>query len=278
MKIADLPILMKFETFYIYKGLYSHFMSSIKRRFPLGKGAKGSRSAPKQRRIVRRVNLVGVSSRRMAGQRLRAEVKTYDPVVLSTNLLYADTTSAVAVSASGYITTASSAHVLNQVPQDATSTGRIGRRITMKSIHLKGSVIGPTAAGQNSGPVRMCLVYIPVMDRTVTTMPPQNVIWTSQDARQLRVLNNAHRFRIIRQWSYNVAGDSDAPTTGLEVHQFDLMVKLGLDTVWTQANTSGTFDAMEEGALCLYVQGYNTAGATTSAIINYVARIYFSDK
>jgi len=223
----------------------------------------------RRRAAVRRVALT---------RGLKPETKTFDPVVLDTNLLYADSSTAVAVSASGYITTASSAMVLNQVPQDATSTGRVGRRLTMKAIHLRGKIVAPTLAGQNSGLVRLALVYIPQMDRTVTTMPPQTAIWTLQRPESLRVLNNASRFRILRQWTYRIAGDSDTPTTGLEVHELDEMVKLNLDTTWTQANTTGSFDAMEEGGLCLYAQGDMTAGATSSTIVAFVARLYFHDK
>lgn len=225
-----------------------------------------------------RVRLHNAQVRRVQLRNYRSETKTYDAVVLDTNLLYADSSSAVAVSASGYITTTSSAMVLNQVPQDATSTGRVGRRITMKSVHIRGKLVGPTAAGQNPGLVRLALVFIPQMDRTVTTMPPQTAIWSLQRPESLRVLNNAGRFRIIRQWTFRIAGDSDAPTTGLELHEVDEMVKLNLDTVWTQANTSGTFDAMEQGALCLYAQGDMTAGATTSSIFDFVSRLYFEDK
>jgi len=202
--------------------------------------------------------------------------KTFDPVTIGSNNLQCSTDSAVAVSASGYVTNASSAHVLNQVPQGTSSTTRIGRKILMKGVLLQGRIVqGPTNASSNI--VRLCLIYIPRLDRSTTTMAPQNVIWTAQDPSALRVINNSDRFRVIRQWTYKLTGDLDAASTGFEILHFSEYVKLDLQTSWLQANTDGTFNDMEEGALCLYAQGINTVASNNSCPCAYAARVYFED-
>ncbi|ALE29712.1 coat protein [Lake Sarah-associated circular virus-31] len=204
------------------------------------------------------------------------ENKTFDAVVLGTNILRASTDDAVAISASGYITTNSSAMVLNQVPQSTTSTTRIGRKMVMKGILLQGFI----AAGQTGSLgslARMCLVYIPRLDRTTTTMPPQNVIWSAQNPCALRVINNSDRFRIIRQWTHKLTGDFDAATTGNEIVAFSEYVKLDLQTSWIQSNSDGSFNDMEEGALCLYAQGLYTGASGSAPTINFASRIYFED-
>jgi len=181
----------------------------------------------------------------------------------------------VAVSASGYVTANASAVVLNQVPQGTSSITRLGRRINMKSIHLNGAVFASNTV-QVTTVVRVALVYLPSMDRTVTTMPPQNVIWGAQNALALRVINDNTDFKIIRQWFFVVAGDRDAPTTGQEFHHINEVVPLNeLETVWNQANTNGTFDDMDKGALCLYLHSSAVNANPLQASFN--TRLYFHE-
>lgn len=189
--------------------------------------------------------------------------------------LNATSNAPVAVSASGYVTANSSAVVLNQVPQGTSSITRLGRRINMKSIHINGAVFASFTV-QATTVVRVALVYLPSMDRTVTTMPPQNVIWGSQNALALRVINDNTDFKIIRQWFFTVGGDRDAPTTGQEFHHINEVVPLNeLETVWSQANTNGTFDDMDKGALCLYLHSSALDANPLQAQFN--TRLYFHE-
>lgn len=205
------------------------------------------------------------------------EHKTYDPVVLSTNYLSAATDSNVAVSGTSYITAGASAHVLNQIPLGTTSTTRIGRKLLMKSVLLSGYIInGATSATVNS--VRLALVYIPRLNTSTTTMPPQNTIWTVQNAAALRLIDNVDRFKVIREWTFDMIGDVDNATTGCEMKTFKMMVPLRLPTVFTQADTSGSFNDMEEGALCLYCQGSQTLASNAYSNVIYNARVYFEDQ
>jgi len=201
---------------------------------------------------------------------------TFDAVVLGTNLLSPASNSAVAVSATGYITNQASAHVLNQVPQGTTSTTRLGRKMYMRKVRIQGTVSQAAASTLNT--VRMALVYIPRLDRGTTTMPPQNVIWTSQDPRENRVLNNSDRFKVLRQWVHVLMGNSTTPATGTELIHFDEMVDVNRHTTWTQADTTGVFDNMEEGGLCLYVHGPNTVASGLAPVISYTSRLYFEDR
>lgn len=202
------------------------------------------------------------------------ENRTFDPATVG--VLYNATSNApVAVSASGYLTAAASAIVLNQVPQGTSSITRLGRRINMKSIHLSGTIFTSSTI-QATTLARIALVYLPSMDRTVTTMPPQNVIWTAQNAQALRVINDGTDFKIIRQWFFTMGGDRDAPSTGQELHHFNEVVPLNeLETVWNQANTSGTFDDMDKGGLCLYFHSGAVDANPIQLLVN--ARLYFHE-
>lgn len=200
---------------------------------------------------------------------------TFDAVTLNTNNLVASSDGAVAVSGSGYVTANASAHVLNQVPQGTSSTTRVGRKIQMTKLRLKGTIFigvgNPVACV-----VRLALVYIPKLDRTTTTMAPHNVIWTAQQPNAGRVLNNSDRFRIIREWVHVVMGSAAAPSTGKEAIAFDEMVDINRHTAWLAANTSGTFDDMEAGALCLYAQSTQTA-VSPGPTIAYSSRLYYNE-
>ncbi|ALE29791.1 putative capsid protein [Lake Sarah-associated circular virus-43] len=227
----------------------------------LAAARNASKSAQMARYVGRRSNVPGKDNH------------TFDPVVLNTNYLQCDNATAVAVSASGYITPGSSAIVLNQVSQGTSSTQRIGRKILMTAIHIR-AYLRNTTASADLNMVRVALVYIPEMDRTTTTMPPQNAIWTSQDARELRVIDNADRFKVVRQWTFMLLGDADACATGSEAFAIDEYVKLNLPTCWLKANTDGSFNSMEKGGLCLYVQG----SSALIPVLFPVIRLYFEDQ
>jgi len=195
---------------------------------------------------------------------------TFDAV--PAGYMVADNIAVVAVSASGYLTAGASAHVLNQVPQGTTSTTRIGRKMKMTKLRILGHIAsGSTSATQVA---RVALVYIPRMTDTVTTMPPQDAIWGTQNSLAHRVLNNSDRYKVIREWRFLIGGQNSAPSAGTEAYSIDEMIDINRQTVWTKEDTTGSFDNMKEGALCLYVNGtLNGNGAR----LTYQPRLYFED-
>lgn len=213
--------------------------------------------------------------------RIHYEPKTFDAAGATTLLqLQADTGTAVADSANGFLqqgaAATASAVVLNQIPQGTTTTTRIGRFAQMKKIRLIGTVKAPITAAVCL--VKMALVYIPVVDRSVTVMPPFNVIWGAQNPSQQRLIDNVQRFRVLKDWVWQLAGSSSTPSAGTEAFAFDDVIDLKLlDVSWTPTDTTGVFTDMEGGALCLYAMSNGVAGANTSAFISLSSRIYFKD-
>lgn len=199
---------------------------------------------------------------------------TFDPA--SNGVTYNCTSdAAVAVSATGYVTAAASAIVINQVPQGTTVNTRLGRRIRMKNLLVRGAVTASNTV-QVTQPVRVCLVYLPSMDRTTTTMPPHNVIWTAQSPYALRQITDNVDFKVLRQWDFIIGGDRDAPTTAQELCWINEMVNLGgLETVWSSTNTDGTFNDMDKGGLCLYFQSLAVNANPITA--NLHCRLYFDE-
>lgn len=216
----------------------------------------------------------------------RAEHKTFDVGGLAPIPMAADTDTAVATSANGYLlqgaALAASAIVLNQVPIGNSSTTRVGRKLTMNALHLRMQVQGPVAAAATAGvntQVSVALVLIRTLNTGTTVMPPQNTVFNSQDSLTLTNINNAQRFKVLRRWDFMPIGDANlaGDRTAASAFFVDEMVKLGgKETTFTQADTTGTFDDMEAGALCLYVRGGSTA-ANGGCFVEMVSRLYFAD-
>lgn len=229
-------------------------------------------------RVPRAVNMRAAV--RAASLGVGQEKKTFDINATAPTALWADTSTAVATSANGYLAQGAaapaSAIVINQIPQNTSAVTRIGRKALMKALHIRGRHYCQSG-GSSAAMTALYLVYIPVLDRTVTTMPPHNVITGAQDPETQTVVDNAQRFKILRKWQFNMIGDLDAASTGQEQHLIDEMVPINREVCWNKEDTTGVFDNMERGALCLYAQGTGASGATTSAIFQLTTRLYFAD-
>jgi len=249
---------------------------------PVAPGTMNRRTRQTNRNVVLRAAVQGI--RRAAGpmlltqptSRAHKEHKFFDVGGTTFVQINADQSTAVADSANGYLlqgaAATASAIVLNQVPVGTGPTNRIGRVMTMKNLHIRGVV---QTGGDFVEFVAMYLVYIPRLDRNTTTMPPHNVITGAQDSRTQTVVQNAPRFKILKKWQWKLSGQANAASnTEASGQIFDDMVSLrSLPTRWTTADTTGSFNDMEEGALCLYAQ--NSQG--NAAPIQFTTRIYFND-
>jgi len=249
------------------------------------KTAMQQKAADQRAAYLAKQRQIGVAGLRRAqlGKTGKSEKKTFDVGGVTPILIFADTDTPVADSANGYLlqgaAATASAVVINQVPQGTTSNTRVGRRFRMRALHVRFNVVASTTAGIANQAVSIALVLIRTLDRGTTTMPPQNVVFRSQNAQTLTNIDNAERFKILRRWDFAPSGDSNTAGSQTGSNQFcvDEMVKFKqLETSFTQADTSGSFNDMEKGALCIYVRG--TSGlATSSNIVTFVSRLYFED-
>ncbi len=216
-----------------------------------------------------------------AGDYVSMERKFLDPFTADgTKILIVATDSTLANAAGGFILTTAAtpgALVLNQVPRDTSVSERIGRKIRLTAVRIKGMIrCGSAASNILKG--NLALVW-QKQPNNPTVMPPFTDLWVAQNPNSLRVVNNSESLRVLREWDWNLNGDNDAVTTGQEQQYFDFYVDLtkkDLVTRWTTANTDGGYDDMEEGALMLYSTG-TAAEGTGSGAITFSARVYFND-
>jgi len=260
------------------------YVSSRYNRFPLGRPVRAVRRVPAggRRRLrsavrrVRRVHALPYANRAAS----KPEIKTFDVGQTTPVNLYADSSTAVANSAGGYLLATAaiaSAIVINQIPQGSSPVTRIGRKCRMTAVHIRG-MIAIGQAGADTAKAALCLVYIPRLNTGTTTMPPQNLLHGAQNPNTQRVIQYSSRFIILRRWDFNLMGDRNACTTGREQEVFDEVIKLGSkELAFTSADSTGVFDDMTEGALCLYAMSNTAAAADTSCLLTLSTRVYFYD-
>lgn len=165
--------------------------------------------------------------------------------------------------------------LLNTIPQDASPTGRIGKKVMLKAIQLRGRVIAASATTAEN----CCAILIYVRNpNQAATLPAVTEILVTQSSGALSNRDNASKFKILRRWDFPVTGNITTPGTGKELYDFEAYVPLkGLASLWTNAGTAGTIGQFVEGALLLLTVGFAANGATTTPQLIGNSRVYFTD-
>lgn len=220
------------------------------------------RRAPKRRRVRAR------RTRYVARPMVREEMKTldYNPGVQSTLPLANDNTAPVGMLC------------LNIVPQGTTAITRLGKKILMKALQIRGCIQPPVTSTLNWDKVSLLLVYVRSNNQDAA-VPPYTTLLTRQSTFGLTNRDNASKFKILRRWDYVVAGTRATPTDILQI-PFDeyIVFKKPLVTQWTQGNSTGVYSAMEKGGLLLIGMGDNIATAS-NGFWNFIfeSRLYFGE-
>jgi len=212
--------------------------------------------------IIQKARSRGFVSR-TAAMRVRhhSETKTVDTAAT----LNFDTDSAVA----------NCMKLVNTIATGSASTQRIGKRVNLKAIAIRGQIyVGSATTIQR---IALLLVYIRNPNQAAT-LPAVAEILATQSSLSLTNRDGASKFKIIRRWDFKMSGNQTTPATGLEIIAFDKFVSLkGLPSEWTNASTAGTIGEFEKGALILLSVGAAANGATTTPIANLNNRIYYVD-
>jgi len=165
--------------------------------------------------------------------------------------------------------------LLNTIPTGTSTVTRIGKRVTLKAISIRGNIQAASAGTINK--VALVLIYIRTPNQAAT-LPAITEILVTQSSSSLTNRDNASKFQIVRRWDYIVTGNSTTPATGNEMYTIDEFINLGMKpSTWTSASTAGTIGEFEEGALVLLSLGSSANGATTTPVGGFGCRCYFQD-
>nr|WAE43234.1 MAG: capsid protein [Cressdnaviricota sp.] len=163
---------------------------------------------------------------------------------------------------------------LNQVPLGNSSITRVGRRMSINAVAIRGHIVAGTAGILSKATVLL------IWDRNVNSsnaLPPWTSVLTAQNPDQLTNKDNAPRFKILRRWDFILSGANGAASTNdSSIYNVEEFVKLkNKVTLWTAGDSTGLYPNMVEGGLLLYT--CSDKAGTSSPVGVFSTRIYYQD-
>jgi len=166
---------------------------------------------------------------------------------------------------------------INVIPQGTSVNQRVGKKVALKSIQLRGSAIGRADAVSND------YTYIIVYDKRPTgVLPAITDILDSIDPQSMNNDANAGRFRILKRVDNVLVGGTSLTgavantLTEATMRNEDWYLPLNnLQTVF-KAATTGVIADVEQGALYIVTLGNQVSG-TTAAQLRATIRVRFVD-
>lgn len=175
-------------------------------------------------------------------------------------------------------------NLLNAVPLGSDLFQRVGRKIKMKSLRIRGCLIGTATASVGDGILRIIVYY----DAQPNGQSPliTDLIQDSNNSAPTSVrsemnMNNRARFQILRDYQMmaptTVGGQFSFISDPIEHPiQFDMFIKLkGLEAMYNATN-GGTISDITSGAIGL-VCIQDTTVTAASLICAYTTRLRFYD-
>lgn len=161
---------------------------------------------------------------------------------------------------------AGTATLVNGLANGTTAITRIGRRVTMKSVYIRGQVqLAATSTGAT--PIRLMVVY----DRQPNgaAMTATDILLTDAIASPNN-LSNSRRFQTIIDHVVPVIG-----TAGPQGYYYELYKKLDLATEYNNGS-AGTVADISTGSLVAWVWTTNQIGVA-SLLSNVICRVRYAD-
>lgn len=162
--------------------------------------------------------------------------------------------------------------LLNTIVQGPSQNERIGKRVYLKSLLMRGFAFGGTTAVIND--VATMIVYD---KRPNGVVPAITDILTSANSSAFMNDNNTSRFEVLRRKDYVLIGNSTTPSTGQEAISVDEYIPLKKRPMIFNALGTGAIADIDEGALYLITVGNNVAG-TTAASVSVQFRTRFTEQ
>lgn len=188
---------------------------------------------------------------------------------------------AVASKETGFVDTAEATYAMNTtgsialiptVAQGASTSQRIGKKIVLKSLQIRGVVTANATTVTADG------AWLIVYDRRPTgSLPAITDILVTANSRSMNNDANSGRFKILKRSQVAVIGNTTTAgqQTECSFHVIDEYLKLkGLPIVYKAAATGGIGD-IEQGALYIVTVGSVAAStADADAILAFRTRYY----
>lgn len=181
----------------------------------------------------------------------------------------------------GYLAnTTGSITLLNGCILGSDYNNRIGRKIVVRSLYIRGYVVcDPTVtAGVGSSPAQLARLIVFIDNQPNGTTPAVTDLLVSAHASSQLNLDNRDRFRVVADSTFPMGPlVMLSTTTGYAdqaVKDVNCYKKLSLETIYNAGN-AGTIGDIASGALYMLWVGTVVAGSDCAASVS--ARVRFSD-
>lgn len=192
-----------------------------------------------------------------------------------TNNFATDATSSVA--GSGSIGNSINVSLLNSVARGTLNSNRIGRRISMRALHISGSVNAASVMTVAST-CTLVLVYDARPNRTATLNILSDIFSSTTISGCVEAITYDRRFTVLKEWKFSYPIRSATLEPEAVIIPFEDVIYLGgLPLVYTDADSGGAFPAVLIGNLLLCCKGTTTI-AQGAAGISILANLYFTDE
>ena len=180
-------------------------------------------------------------------------------------LKFVDVNTAVAVGGAG-VATFGTGVLLNGLANGSDASSRIGRKINMKSIYIRWSLLFG-ASGIGGGAVRVLVVY----DKQANaTAPAITDILLANDFTSPNNLSNRDRFVTLCDYvTENISLNNMLSDTGV------IRKSLNLETMFN-AGSAGTIGDITSGSVYLFI-AQSGGLSTTAPVFTYRSRIRYTD-
>jgi len=159
------------------------------------------------------------------------------------------------------------------IPQDTTTSGRNGRKVTLKSIELRGSiVITPAAAGVlGSDIVRMLVVQDKQANGAAFAVTD---VLASADWKAYPNLFNEGRFKILSDTLTTMNVEAGVVAATVEAaHGFEIKVKCNIPVEYDSTATTGAIATQRSNSIAVLMIAHTNNLST----VEYTARVKYTD-
>ncbi len=161
------------------------------------------------------------------------------------------------------IATGMEASLLTIIPQGTTESQRIGRKVTLKRLDVKGTITLPTVAvaASTSDNVRILIVCD---KQTNGAAFAATQLWDDDDFGSFNNLANSHRFQVLASKNFNFSasagsgrGTTDTLSWGEVTKSFKFNIDLNLPIEYDNTGTDGAITTHRSNSLWLITQSTN---------------------
>lgn len=193
---------------------------------------------------------------------------------------------AIDTDATQQVNTTGAFTLINPIVPGTDFMNRIGRKIRVKSVYLRGFIsteasIAPTTGINTSVQQARLIVFVDLQPNGATPATT-DLLTVASTAGHLN-LNNRDRFKILIDKYfvfdpiiYNTTATQSVATASRQIWSIKKFKKIEVETIFN-AGTAGTIADINSGALYVFTIGSQAAGADTDINSGVLARVRFTD-